>query len=229
MLHRIVAEALVDRILSNVYPENSLLPTERELCTDMGVSRTVVREAIKLIETQRLVRIEHGRGTIVQPPDPGLVKDSLELLLRRGGHAMEDLMEARKIIEVGMAGLAAERRTDTNLQAMQRCIETMRTKPGEPEGYVEADVEFHSEIARAARNPLFALLINALAGPLRKSRIESFSGPSMVRLRVRQHEQIFNAIEKQDVATAQAAMSGHLSDTEKDLARRKKARANGRE
>jgi GntR family transcriptional repressor for pyruvate dehydrogenase complex len=224
MLHRIVAEALVDRILSNVYPENSLLPPERELCTDMGVSRTVVREAIKLLETQRLVRIEHGRGTIVQAPDPGLVRDSLELLLRRGGYEMEDLMEIRKILEVGMAALAAERRTPAHLEVMQRCLDTMRARPGEPEGYVDADVGFHDEIARAARNPLFSLLLSALAGPLRKSRLESFSGPSMVRLRIRQHEEIFDGIAKQDAARAQQAMSGHLSDTEKDLARRRKAR-----
>ena len=86
--------------MSTNIPQDSLLPPERELCLDMGVSRTVIREAIKLLETQGLVRIEHGRGTLVQAPNSIHVADFLELLLRRTNHQLEHLTEVRKILEL---------------------------------------------------------------------------------------------------------------------------------
>jgi len=224
-LHRDVADTLVERIVSREYPEKSLLPTERELCESMGVSRTVIREAIKLLETQGLVRIEHGRGTLVQEPDASTVGDSLRLLLRRNNHLTEDLMEVRKILEFGVVALAAQKRSEANLTAMQGCIQIMREKPGETEGYVDADVEFHAEIARAAQNPVLLVLLEPLGELLRKSRSETFSGPRMVKLRTRQHEEIFEAIRDRDVVRAQNGMNQHLGDTQKDLERRRRLAA----
>ncbi len=158
-LHREVAELLSERILSGEFPEKSLLPTERELCGSMGVSRTVVREAVKFLESRGLIRIERGRGMIVQEPQSGAVSETLKLALRRHEHVIEHLMEVRKMLEVGMAGLAAERRTQENLDAMSACLTVMREKPGEPEGYVDADVQFHAEIVRAAKNPVSLVLL----------------------------------------------------------------------
>lgn len=218
-LHREVAEILSERIITGEFPEKSLLPTERELCESMGVSRTVIREAIKFLESRGLVRIERGRGTLVQEAHAGPVGETLRLLLRRRGDVLKDLLEVRKILEVGIAGLAAERRTDTHLQGMQQALETMRRKPNAPEGYVDADVAFHAEIAGASQNPLVLVLLEPLTTLLRESRLTSFSGPRMVQARTRQHEEIFERIRARDAAGAREAMSRHLSDTEKDLAR----------
>lgn len=218
-LHKEIAELLSERIISRQYPEKSLLPTERELCEEHGVSRTVIREAIKLLESRGLVRIDRGRGTVVQGVRPEPVTDSLKLLMRRSNHALEQLLEVRRILETGMAALAAERRTETNLQVMERCLAIMREKPSEPEGYVDADIEFHAEVARAAQNPVLLILLESLSQLLRQSRIASFSGPRFVKLRTRQHEAIFEMIRRKDADGARAMMLMHLSDTQRDLER----------
>lgn len=224
-LHREVTEILSERILSGEFPEKSLLPTERELCETMGVSRTVVREAVKVLESKGLVRIERGRGMIVQEPRPGPLNESLKLLLRRREHVLEDLLEVRKILEIGMVALAAERRTEENLAAMKQALDVMRQKPDEPPGYVDADVQFHAEIARAAQNPIMLILLEPVAELLRESRVKSFSGVRMVKLRTRQHEEIFDRIAAQDPSGARAAMERHLSDTERDLTRQQRKSA----
>jgi len=219
-LHREVARILSERIISGDCPERSLLPTERELCKDMGVSRTVIREAIKFLESRGLVRIERGRGTVVQEPHAGPLTETFKLLLRRRGDVLKDLVEVRKILEVGIAGLAAERRSESHLRGMERALETMRQKPSAPEGYVDADVAFHAEIARASQNPVVLVLLEPLADLLRESRLITFSGPRMVKLRTRQHEQIYKRIRAGDAEGAREAMSRHLTDTERDLLRR---------
>lgn len=218
-LHKDVADRLTDMIVSAEYPEGSLLPPERQLCEQMGVSRTVIREAIKSMETQGLVQIDRGRGTVVREPQYGMLGDSLKLLLRRRGDRVRHLIEMRKILEVGVAALAAERRTEMNLTAMERCLAVMRQNPGKPEGYVDADVQFHVEIAQATQNPALLVLLEPLSELLRESRVQTYCGPQMVKLRLKQHEQIFKMIRIQDVQGARTAMSDHLADTERDLQR----------
>lgn len=220
-LHKEIAESISEKIISGAYPERTLLPAERELCEEQGVSRTVIREAMKLLESRGLVRIERGRGTVVQAVDHEPVTDSLKLMLRRSHHTLEQLLEVRTILETAMVTLAAERRTDERLAAMERCLEVMRAKPGEPEGYVDADLEFHAEIARAAGNPVLLVLLEPLSQLLRESRIASFSGPRVVEMRTRQHKEIFDLIRQQDAEGARAAMLKHLSDTRKDLEKHK--------
>lgn len=221
-LHREVASIVSEKIVSGEFPEGSLLPPERELCEAMGVSRTVVREAVKFLESRGLVRIERGRGTVVQEAQSGPVTENLKLLLRRRGHVLEDLLEVRQMFEVGIAGLAAARRTDANIAAMEQALQIMREKPGEPEGYIDADVEFHAEIARASRNPVVVALIEPLTDLLKESRTKSFSGTKMVKVRIGQHEAILDRIKAKDAAGAADAMRAHLIDTEKDLARHSK-------
>jgi GntR family transcriptional regulator, transcriptional repressor for pyruvate dehydrogenase complex len=223
-LHKEVASILSEKIISGEFPEKTLLPPERELCETMGVSRTVVREAIKVLESRGLVRIERGRGMLVQEAGSAPVSENLKLLLRRRGHVIEDLLEVRKLLEVGIAGLAARRRTATNLAAMAAALTVMQERPGEPVGYADADVEFHAELARAAQNPVVAVLLEPLTDLLRESRLKSFAGPKMVKLRLRQHKEIFERVKTRDAEGAREAMRKHLSDTEKDLAKQSRAR-----
>ena len=220
-LHREIAEILTERIVSGEIGVNSLLPPERELCERMGVSRTVVREAIKLLESRGLVRIDRGRGTLVTEAHTSSLVDSLKLLLRRRSNVLRELLEIRQILEVAIAGLAAERRSEANLRAMDRALSVMRSTPDQPAGYVDADVEFHFEIARAAKNPLVLALLEPLSDLLRESRIQSFSGPRFVCIRTRQHEEILDYIRARDAEGARRAMGKHLKDVNKDLKRRK--------
>jgi GntR family transcriptional repressor for pyruvate dehydrogenase complex len=217
-LHREVAEILSEQIITGELAPSTFLPAERELCSSMGVSRTVIREAIKLLESSGLVSIERGRGTVVLDARQDSVSRPLKILLRRRTDLVAHVLELRKILEVSIVGLAAERRSPENIAAMERSLEIMREKPNEPAGYIDADMDFHAEIARAARNPAFSIVMEPLSDLLRQSRATSFSGPERVDLRRRQHETILECICRGDAAGAREAMRIHLSDTENDLA-----------
>ena len=216
-LHKDVAEVISERIIAGEWLPQTFLPTEGELCEQMGVSRTVIREAIKVLENSGLVRIDHGFGTVVLEAHHDSVSRPLKLLLRRKAGELKHLMEVRKIIEVAVAGLAALRRSSENMMAMERALQIMRDTPGDSKEHVNADLEFHAEIARATKNPMVLVILDPLRELLRQSRMVSFSGPAVLPLRIKQHETIYEFIRQGDAPGAQMAMTDHLSDTEKDL------------
>jgi hypothetical protein len=117
----------------------------------------------------------------------GPVTDSLRLLLLRGNHTLHHLLEVRRALEVSMAALAAQRRTDENLAAMERYLEIMREKPDEPDGYIDADIEFHTEIARGT-GPGSGDPARPRSELMRESRLVSFSGAEVTRVRPDQHQ-----------------------------------------
>jgi GntR family transcriptional regulator, transcriptional repressor for pyruvate dehydrogenase complex len=215
-----VADILGEKIISGEFQEDSLMPSERQLCESFAVSRTVVREAIKTLESRGLIRIERGRGTIVQEPQFGPLTEGLRMLIRRRGHLLDDLLEVRKVLEVHMVMRAAERRTETNIKNMERFLEEVRKSPTKPQGYVNADLEFHMEIARATQNPVLLVLLEPVSDLLIESRQLSYSGPKFTKLRAQQHEEILACIRRRDGKGAEAAMKKHLDDTECDLHRR---------
>jgi GntR family transcriptional repressor for pyruvate dehydrogenase complex len=223
-LHHDIAQKISDKIVSGDFEEASLLPPERALCAAFGVSRTVIREAIKSLEIRGLVRIEHGRGTIVEPASNLQVRDSLKLLMLRKQHSIEQLLEIRGILELAMARLAAARRTQDDLQRMQAALDVMRQKPRAPEGYVDADVEFHTQIARAAHNPVLLLILAPIADLMRESRIQTYAGTRKVKRTIAWHERILRRIEARDGDGATEAMQHHLAVVAKDLAARTKRR-----
>jgi DNA-binding FadR family transcriptional regulator len=224
-LFREVAEIVSREIASGKFPKNSYLPPERELCKTFGVSRTVIREATQLLESHGLVQVERGKGIQVVDSQEKHLSRSIKRLVKQRGYIVEHLMEFRHILEVAVAGLAADRRTPTNIATMKRWLAVMHDKPGEPEGYVDADVEFHNEIVRATQNPTILLLLEPISDLLRESRIASFSGVTKVSIRTKQHEEILSMIEQGNAEGARLVMDKHLSDTMGDLTRRSSKRA----
>src|SRR5215218_7965828 len=146
MLRDRAADQLLEMVISGGLERGERLPPERELCAHLGVSRTVVREA------RGLISIEHGRGAVVSGGSPRAVRDTLGLLLRVQPKALWELLEIRRILEVEVAGLAAERAGPDHISAMRLQLDRMRDSIEVPEGYVDADVEFHALLARATRN-----------------------------------------------------------------------------
>src|SRR5919112_626300 len=151
------------------------LPPERELCERLGVSRTVVREALNLLEARGLISIEHGRGAVVSGGTTDAVRDALEVVLRVRPKVLWELLEMRAILEVGISGLAAERATEEDTDAMRVQLERMAALIDVPEGYVDADVEFHALLARAARNGVLLTMLEPIVDLLRASRRGSAS------------------------------------------------------
>jgi GntR family transcriptional repressor for pyruvate dehydrogenase complex len=160
-----VASDLMRRIVAGELPVGSLLPKEPELASEYGVNRSVIRESIKQLEVHRLVRPIKRRGTVVldplRSPSPDVVR---AMLFPEPGvidqTAFAELLEIRTRLDVEMTGLAAERRTATDLAAMDRCLGDLTAALGQPERYAEAMEQLTLAIAEATHNRIYQMLVH---------------------------------------------------------------------
>jgi GntR family transcriptional repressor for pyruvate dehydrogenase complex len=205
-------------VISSGLGQGERLPPERELVDRLGVSRTVVREALNLLEARGLISIEHGRGAVVSGGNTRAVRDTLGLLLRVRPRALWELLEMRQILEVEIAGLAAERAGPEDTAAMRVQLERMLAAVDAPEGYVDADVEFHALLARAARNDVLLTMIGPIGELLRASRqVSAARRPGSVLRALGEHEEILRRVEEGDAEGARREMRAHLANTVKDI------------
>ena len=157
-----LAEQLLTAIIDGQYPPDSALPPEGELSEQGGVSRLTVREAVKHLRAQNVVRVVRGRGTYVNPPDRWTALEPVVRAASRtaSGALSERLIEARRLIENGACELAASRRTEEDLEELRRHLAVMReaAEVGDTEQFVQADIDFHDTVMRATGNLFVPLL-----------------------------------------------------------------------
>jgi GntR family transcriptional regulator, transcriptional repressor for pyruvate dehydrogenase complex len=208
---------LVEMVISGGLEPGERLPPERELCARLGVSRTVVREALNLLEARGLISIEHGRGAVVSGGSPRAVRDTLGLLLRVQPKTLWELLEIRKILEVEVAGLAAGRAGPDDVAEMRLQLDRMRDSIEAPEGYVDADVEFHALLARGARNEVLLTMLEPVVDLLRASRRVSAARAGNALRALGEHERILRMVEAKDAGGAREEMRGHLAKTSEDI------------
>jgi GntR family transcriptional regulator, transcriptional repressor for pyruvate dehydrogenase complex len=211
------ADQILEMLISGGLNPGERLPPERELCARLNVSRTVVREALNLLEARGLISIEHGRGAVVSGGNIGAVRDTLGLILRVRPKALWELLEIRNILEVEIAGLAAERAGKEDGRAMRIQLERMLASIDAPEGYVEADVEFHSLLARATCNEVLLTMLEPVVDLLREGRQVSASRPGSALRALGEHEEILRRVEVGDTEGARREMRAHLANTAKDI------------
>jgi GntR family transcriptional regulator, transcriptional repressor for pyruvate dehydrogenase complex len=212
------ADQILDMVVSGGLDRGERLPPERELCARLNVSRTVVREALNLLEARGLISIEHGRGAVISGGNTDAVRDTLGLILRVRPKALWELLEIRKILEVEIAGLAAERVEEEDVRAMRVQLERMAASIDAPKGYFDADVEFHTLLAGAARNGVLLTMLEPIVELLRASRRVSASRrPGSALRALGEHEEILRQVEVGDAKGARREMSAHLANTAKDI------------
>src|SRR6516164_8531745 len=137
----VLADDLRERILLGEFPESTALPTERDLVTQTQMSRATVREALRILEVQGLIRIRTGRagGAFVQKPDDESVADSVALVIRGRRIRMAALLETRQAIEPACAQLAAKYRTDADLERLDKANEAIYSST-DTKGFIDSDV-----------------------------------------------------------------------------------------
>ncbi len=158
----IVARAILDRIVHGQSPAGSVLPNEAEIAGEFDVNRSVVREAIKLLEVHRLVRPVRRRGTVVLDPLASMSPEVVHAMLRgaRGTIDLaffESLLEIRAVLDAQICALAAERRTQKDLKALEKALATMRAAP-DAAHYADANAAWGLALAEAAHNPVCVML-----------------------------------------------------------------------
>ncbi len=219
-----LADTLVADILAGTYPSQSMLPSEVELATMSGLSRLTVREAVKSLKAKSVLRVIQGTGTFVNSPDEWSPLDPA-LLLARSMHNSDTvtmpkkLLEARQIVEVGVAGLAAERRTGSHLDRMRESLQGMEDAhaSGDVESFVQADIAFHQSVLAAADNPFIAALFHPLEEALLVGRRQTSAFSAEREHAIAMHQGIYEAVAAADPVAARAAMADHMTQTEDDF------------
>jgi len=228
-----VVRQIEERILAGELKPGDMLPAERVMAEQFGVSRTVIREATKALELRGLVEVQHGRGVMVVKPSADSVSDSVVRFLKIEESPIWSLLELRSVLEVEIAGLAAERRTDADLEALVQIFEKMASALDRPTEYVEHDFEFHRVLAKAAHNPLFALVLEPYVTLMKQARRLGATAPNAAKRSYAYHKPILDAITRRDTAKARIAMREHFdyvaeiiteAEEERDKAHRSKSR-----
>jgi GntR family transcriptional repressor for pyruvate dehydrogenase complex len=215
--HELV-ESLGDRIRDGRLMPGDKLPTEAAFMGEFGVSRTVVREAISKLQASGLVETRHGVGTfVIGLGDAAAFRIAPEQLATL--RDVVAMLELRIGVETEAAGLAAQRRTAQNLVVMRDAIEAFTQAVEAGRDAVNADFQFHQEIARATQNAHFANLLATFGATsiprarLDPSRPADEERQAYLRRVNAEHGSILDAIDNQDVEAARAAMRTHLANS----------------
>lgn len=206
-----VVRQIEDRIIAGELKAGDMLPAERIMAEQFGVSRTVIREATKALELRGLVEVQHGRGVMVVRPSADSVADSVVRFLKIQESPIWSLHELRSILEVEFSGLAAERRTEEDLKTLTDLFQHMSASLDSPLEYVEYDFEFHRALAKAAHNPLFPLVLEPYVTLMREARRLGAMARNASRRSIGFHKPILEAIKNRDVAAARRAMREHFA------------------
>jgi GntR family transcriptional repressor for pyruvate dehydrogenase complex len=199
------------------------LPPERELATQLGVSRTALREALHTLAAQGLVDLRHGRGVFITGGSAQAAAQRLSQSLSADDHAgrLHDLFEIRRILEGSAAEWAAQRATDTQIQELRALLE--KAAPFFDAGPIDAalagafDAQFHALIAASTGNRTLMHLMAALVDELTAARSKSLAIPGRARRSFYQHIAVVDAIAARAPAAARACMLEHLNDVEQSI------------
>lgn len=199
-------------------PGNQLAP-ERELADRFTVSRTVIREAIRSLAARGVIEVRPGSGAVIVVPETSRVAKSMSLILRLVGDSHDpytNVFEARRVLEVEIAGLAAKRATQHDLDELAANLEMMRSST-EIEAIAESDVEFHAALARATHNEIFSVWLDSVVDIMLEVRRYSLMVSVNKDKALRDHQAIYDFVAAHNSEGACEAMETHLRDGEQRM------------
>ena len=215
------AEQIADKVRAGELRSGDKLPPERDLAVTMEISRPTLREAVKVLVDAAVLEVRRGPGggmfvaSDVVPTE--LIRRRSEL--RRAEVAQ--VLEARRIVEPGVAQLAAQRATEDDFAALERSIEAMREivdrgyRPEDEDRFLQLDVQFHLAMARAAGNPMVETLIRTLFRQLEIARDMAMHLPTVPEWTIAIHERTLAALREGDEEDVAAVMDEHLGQLER--------------
>lgn len=202
-----------DHIISRKLAPGQTLPSSVQLAEQFGVSRTIVREAMKSLEAKGMVTIVNGKRPIVSPLNNQVLVDFFSRVAGERDAALIELLELRRGIEVQGAALAAERRTDEELAELWAITRQMRASMREVERYLDHDVDLHLAIAKASHNRMIFHLVDSIRGPVRDTQREGqdlHPAEAMKEQIQTSHEILVQLIDEQDATEAARCMAIHF-------------------
>jgi len=207
-----VAKQIQNHILEHLKP-GDVLPPERELALQFGVSRGSVRDAIRSLEMTGLVEPRQGRGTVVCAPSEGVASPLAAVLLQKRKQVAE-LLDVRRIIEPALAGRAALHVTAAQITEMEQILQRQSQKVLRGETSIEEDNEFHYRIALASDNAVVLRIVDVLMDLLQETRERSLQTGGRPEKSLAGHRRILAAFKRHDPAASEKAMRQHLEEIE---------------
>lgn len=209
-----VAEQVVQQILGLIQSGNlkpgQQLPPERELATILEVSRPSLREALRALSVLGVVKIRQGGGVYVSALDPESLLGPIHFFISLDDHNIEDLFEARILVESAITKLAAQKISDDQLTLLRGLVGDEDGLLDDPQRFIEADVEFHQAIFDAAENSFLGRVATSLHVLGRASREITGYIPGVLKNSIKDHQRVLAALEQRDPKRAGAAMERHL-------------------
>lgn len=211
-------DRLVDRVVNNIQgmivdgrlAPGTRLPPEREFAEQIGVSRTVVREAVRILVAKGLLETRHGIGTVVRQVTSDQISEPLNLLLQTRELSFDHLHQVRTILEVGIVRLAAERATADDIAALEENVAAASACEEAVAAFVALDDAFHERLARTTHNPLLLILAESIGTIMHQVRLQVHPVTMLHHTTVPDHTEILRAIAARDVEAAAQAMLVHL-------------------
>jgi GntR family transcriptional repressor for pyruvate dehydrogenase complex len=202
-------------------PPGSRLPPENQLAAQMGLSRSGVREAVKVLESARVLDVRRGDGTYVTSLEPKLLLEgvgfAVELLQ---GDTLLEVMEVRRLLEPAATGLASLRATDAQLADVADLLQQMRDTAADPEELVRADMAFHRAVIASAGNETLTSLLDGLSGRTVRARVwRGLVERNVTDATINEHEAIYRALRARDPFLATSAALLHVNTSESWLRR----------
>jgi GntR family transcriptional repressor for pyruvate dehydrogenase complex len=218
-----LTEEIVKRIIGLItdlrMKPGDKLPTERELVERFRVGRSSIREAIKILNAIGVVQIVAGAGMFVGNGNLSLLAKPLSLGFLRGGRGTAELIEARRLLEVEMAGLAAERASPEEVASVKDALAEMHAYQADVQRYTETDIRFHLAVARGAHNAVLLDLLETLQHIIRTWMLKSIEEVEGMPSSIHEHVPIYEAIAAHDPGRARGAMNEHLEKAGQRLQR----------
>jgi len=190
------------------------LPPERELALQIGVSRPSVRAGLQALAAMGIIQARHGAGTFITDGPPMLATGPLSFLAALHGFSSEEMFEARRVLEVGAIGVAAEKATGEDLASIAEEMAGMFAALDDPQAFLIHDIKFHRAVARASHNPILASLIEMVSAMFYERRKRNVGAPRELREAADMHRLIYNALRDRNAPAAQLAMSQHLRQSQ---------------
>lgn len=214
-----VAEELLLNIKNGDLKPGDKLDSVWQLAENFQVGRSAIREALSALRAMGLIEMRQGEGTFVREFDPSMISLPITTAVLMKKEDIENLLEVRKVLEVGASGAAASKRTEEDLINMKNILEKMLNSVGDEELGEKADFQFHLAVAKASQNPLLVGLMNNVGEMMLQSmretrRVWLYSKETTSQRLYDEHMQIYKAIEAMDVRRAQDLMISHLMSVE---------------
>lgn len=225
-LYEQIADALENAILQSgvsVLAEGEStredkLPSEQTLATKFGVSRTVIREALKLVKERGLIEQRTGEGSYITKPRPDAISNVVSRMILMDNIGDDEIVAVRGILEIASCRLAATNADAADLAKMESILDSMKANWDDNETMIRMDTDFHIAIAVASKNKLLGILVEAMTVLIRKFIRKSIYAPGAKPDGMKRHAVILTALKTRDPEAAEAAIRNHLEVSRQNVA-----------